>query len=59
MFLIISWLKIPKIKMKTKIVVVLVSLFQPILLFSQIERMPLKGQVRNDLVPVENVIVLM
>jgi hypothetical protein len=45
--------------MKTKIVVVLVSLFQPILLFSQIERMPLKGQVRNDLVPVENVIVLM
>jgi hypothetical protein len=43
--------------MKTKIVVLLVSLFSQFC-FSQFElRMPLKGQVRNDLVPVENVIV--
>lgn len=43
--------------MKTKIVIVIVSLFSQFC-FSQIElRVPLKGQVRNDLVPVENVVV--
>jgi hypothetical protein len=43
--------------MKTKIVIVIVGLFSQFC-FSQIEsRMFLKGQVRNDLVPVENVIV--
>lgn len=43
--------------MKTKIVIVIVSLFSQFC-FSQIGlRVPLKGQVRNDLVPVENVVV--
>jgi hypothetical protein len=43
--------------MKTKILIVVVSLFTQ-LCFSQVEsRMLLKGQVRNDLVPVENLIV--
>ncbi|HEY4618683.1 MAG TPA: hypothetical protein VIH09_10865 [Flavobacterium sp.] len=43
--------------MKTKLVLVIVSLLSQFC-FSQIEpRTPLKGQVRNDLVPVENVIV--
>lgn len=43
--------------MKTKIVIVIVSLFSQFC-FSQIDlRVPLKGQVRNDLVPVENVVV--
>jgi len=43
--------------MKTKIVLILVSLLSQFC-FSQIEsRIPLKGQVRNDLAPVENVIV--
>jgi hypothetical protein len=51
--------KYTKIISNEKIVVVLVSLFSQFA-FSQIElRMPFKRSVRNDLVPVENVIVLM
>ncbi|MFT7334377.1 MAG: hypothetical protein ACI9M1_000255 [Porticoccaceae bacterium] len=43
--------------MKTKIVIVLLSLLSQFC-FSQIDSaIPLKGQVRNDLAPVENVIV--
>jgi hypothetical protein len=43
--------------MKSKLAIVMVSLLSQFC-FGQVEmRMPLKGQVRNDLVPVENVIV--
>lgn len=43
--------------MKTKIALVVISLFSQFCLCQIESRMPLKGQVRNDLVPVENVIV--